>query len=75
MQINRKNIFKRYKWLKEKKLHFIISADYDGLICASFLNHYLNWKLVGYYNMEKIWISDEGIKNKKSLIWVDLDLM
>ena len=75
MQINRKNIFKRYKWLKEKKLHFIISADYDGLICASFLNHYLNWKLVGYYDFNSIWLSDKAIVNKNKLIWVDLNIL
>ena len=75
MQINRKNIFKRYKWLKEKKLHFIISADYDGIICASFLNHYLKWQLSGYYDYNSIWLSKEAILNKKKLIWVDLNIL
>ena len=50
MKLNRKNIFKKYEWLKEKKRPFIISSDFDGLICASFLSHYLNWELVGYYD-------------------------
>ena len=63
------------KWLKNKNAKFIISADYDGLICASFLSHVLDWKLVGYYNMEKIWISDEGIKNRTDIIWVDLNIL
>ena len=53
----------------------IISADYDGLICASFLHHYLGWTLVGYYNMENIWISQKGLDNKKELIWVDLNIL
>ena len=73
--IIRKSIFKKFKWLKEKQLPFIISADYDGLICASFLSHYLNWELVGYYNMKNIWISNKGIKEKNSLIWVDLNIV
>ena len=75
MQINRKNIFKRYKWLNEKKRHFIISADYDGLICASFLNHYLDWNLSGFYDFNSIWLSKEAIDNKKDLIWVDLNIL
>lgn len=75
MQIMRKNIFKRYKWLKEKKLHFIISADYDGAICASFLNHHLNWQLSGYYDYNSIWLSEEAIINKNKLIWVDLNIL
>ena len=54
MILNRPYIFKKYQWLKNKKNKFIISADFDGLICASFLHHYLNWELVGYYNMENM---------------------
>lgn len=71
----RKNIFKNFKWLNDQKRPFIISADYDGLICAAFLSHFLNWEMVGYYNMEKIWISKEGIENKNDLIWVDLNIV
>ena len=75
MQIKRKNIFKQYKWLKEKNKFFIISADYDGLICASFLHHHLNWKLSGYYDYNSIWLSEDALKNKKDLIWVDLNIL
>ena len=75
MNINRNTIFKNFSWLKDKNKFFIISADYDGLICASFLHHYLGWTLVGYYNMENIWISQKGLDNKKELIWVDLNIV
>ena len=75
MIFNQKYIFQQYPWLKEKNHKFIISADYDGLICAAFLNHYLNWKLEGYYDFENIWISANGIKNKSDLIWVDLNVL
>ena len=75
MNINRNTIFKNFSWLKDKNKFFIISADYDGLICASFLHHYLGWTLVGYYNMENIWISQQGLDNKKELIWVDLNIV
>tara|TARA_B100000700_G_scaffold284142_1_gene337120 strand:+ start:71 stop:979 length:909 start_codon:yes stop_codon:yes gene_type:complete len=75
MQIQRKNILKRYKWLNEKKRYFIISADYDGAICASFLKHYLQWNLVGYYNFNSIWLSQKALDNKKELIWVDLNIL
>ena len=75
MIINRENIFKKFKWLKNKNNKFIISSDYDGLICASFLSHYLDWELAGYYNMEKIWLSQKALKHKKDLIWVDLNIV
>ena len=73
--IIRKNIFKKFNWLNDKGRPFIISADYDGLISSVFLSHFLKWNLVGYYNMEKIWISHEGISKKNDLIWVDLNIV
>ena len=75
MILNRIDILKKFKWLKKQNHSMIISADYDGLICASFLHHHLNWKLVGYYDLNNIWISEEGINNKKDLIWVDLNIL
>ncbi len=75
MVFNRKEMFKQFPWLKEKNLPMIISADYDGLICASFLHHFLNWKIVGYYDLETIWISKKGIIEKPNLIWVDLNIL
>ena len=75
MKICRKNIFKRYKWLNEKKRFFIISSDYDGAICASYLKHQLNWTLSGYYDYNSIWLSNDALKNKHELIWVDLNIL
>ena len=75
MKLSRDNIFKKYKWLREKKRPFIISSNYDGIICASFLSHYLDWELVGYYDYNNIWLSDNAVKNKKDVIWVDLNIL
>ena len=59
MIFTRDNIINKYPWIDEQEHQFIISADYDGLICASFLHHHLNWQLVGYYDLNTIWVSDE----------------
>ncbi|MAJ43339.1 MAG: hypothetical protein CMF96_01160 [Candidatus Marinimicrobia bacterium] len=75
MNFNQKDIFQKFNWLNEKNHRFIISADYDGLICSIFLNHFLNWKLEGYYDFENIWISKKGIEHKTNLIWVDLNIL
>ena len=75
MIFDTKQIFKDYPWLKQKKLPMIVSANYDGLMCASFLHHHLDWDLVGYYNHESLWISDQAIKQKKEIIWVDLNIL
>ena len=75
MVFKRNELFSRFPWLKERNLPMIISADYDGLICASFLHHYLNWQLVGYYDLNTIWVSENGIREKQDLVWVDLNIL
>ena len=75
MIFNRKNTFLKFPWLKNKNLPMVISADYDGLICSSFLNHFLNWELVGFYDLNKIWLSQKAINKKNDLIWVDLNIL
>jgi len=75
MVFNRNDLITRFLWLKEKDLSMVVSADYDGLICAAFLHHYLNWQLEGYYDMSNIWISKNGLSEKKNLIWVDLNIL
>ena len=46
-----------------------------SLICASLLHHHLDWNLVGYYNHESLWISQEAINQKTDIIWVDLNIL
>ncbi len=75
MILNRENILNCYPWMKDEERQFIISSDYDGIICASLLNHYKKWKLVGYYDMESIWLSKEAKKNKNEIIWIDLNIL
>ena len=73
MIFNRNKLFTSFPWLKKKNLPMIVSADYDGLICASFLHHHLNWNLEGYYDLSSIWVSKKGIKSKISdIITVDV---
>jgi len=75
MEIQRKQIINQFPWLKKKNCKYIISSSYDGLICSSFLNHFLNWELVGYYDLESLWISKNAIDNKEDIIWVDLNIL
>ena len=75
MVFQRNKMFSQFPWLKEKNLSMIISADYDGLICASLLHHHLNWQLEGYYDLNTIWITEKGIQEKQNLIWVDLNIL
>ena len=75
MILNRKEIIKAYPWINKKNQKFIISADYNGLICASFLSHILNWKLVGYYDLESLWVNKKDVEKYENIIWVDLNIL
>ena len=75
MIFQQNEMFSQFPWLGERNLPMVISADYDGLICASFLHHHLNWQLEGYYDLESIWITKKGIQNKEKLVWVDLNIL
>ena len=75
MVFKRNELITRFPWLMEKDHSIVVSADYDGLICASFLHHHLNWKIEGYYDLSTIWISKRGLLEKKNLIWVDLNIL
>ena len=75
MVFKRNELVTRFPWLMEKNHSMVVSADYDGLICAALLHHHLNWKLEGYYDLSNIWISKKGLLEKKNLIWVDLNIL
>ena len=75
MQFSRNKIITKYPWINKENKLFITSADYDGLICASFLHHFLNWTLVGYYDLETLWLSDKAKNNRSNIIWVDLNIL
>jgi len=75
MVFQQNEMFSQFPWLRKKNLSMIISADYDGLICASLLHHHLNWQLEGYYDLNTIWITEKGIQEKQNLIWVDLNIL
>ena len=75
VEFKRKKILSSFPWLAKKRQPFIISADYDGLICASFLHHHLGWELVGYYNLSSLWLSEKAKINSGNLIWVDLNIL
>ena len=75
MVFQQNEMFSQFPWLRKKNLSMIISADYDGLICASLLHHHLNWQLEGYYDLNTIWITEKGVQEKQNLIWVDLNIL
>jgi len=70
----RKEVFKRFPWLRDRDRPMVISADIDGLLSAAFLHHHLGWQVAGYYDSATLWLSTMTDKQKDRLIWIDLDI-
>ena len=72
--ITREQIFQQYPWLKERNVHMVTHNDFDGLLTALIFHHVLGWKLVGLYDLEKLWISKDFKGNLEDIVYVDLDV-
>jgi len=75
MVFQRNQILSTFPHLGEKQQPFIVSTHYDGLICAAFLHHYLDWQLAGFYDLTSLWLSKTALERKRELIWVDLNIL
>jgi len=71
--INYEEIVKKYPWLVKKDLDCIISPDADGMLCGLFMSHYLNWRIVGYYDNGKNLILKKGI-HAKDCVFLDTEI-
>ncbi len=72
-KINYKEIIEKYPWLIQKEQNCIISPDADGMLCGLFMSHFLNWKIVGYYDNGKNLILKNNIK-VKDCIFLDTEI-
>ncbi len=61
--INYRQIIQQYPWIVAKEQFAILSPDSDGFLSALFLCHYLEWKVVGFYD-GKILSLKKGVRTK-----------
>lgn len=57
----------------------IVNADIDGIIAGMFLQHFLNWKVVGYSSCcgtqnDELWLEDQN-ENLEECVFVDLPVI
>lgn len=72
--INPKTIRDRFSWLNERDKKMIVHNDLDGILTAMFFKQYLNWEVVGVYDLNKISVTAKEPISMKDLIYVDLDV-
>jgi len=72
-KIDYTEIIKNYPWLIEDNLNCIISPDADGMLCGLFMSHFLNWKIVGYYDNGKNLILKKGLRAEEC-VFLDTEI-
>lgn len=68
----RRQILERFPWILERDRHMILSTDLDGILCGIYMHHFFGWKIAGFYDLERICISQQV--QLQDAIWLDLDI-
>lgn len=66
----------RFKQIFKKNKKCIVNADIDGIISGMLLQHFLNWRVVGYSSCcgkedDELWLEDKK-EDLKDCVFVDL---
>ncbi len=71
-RIDYDKLIKNYPWIVQKNVNCILSPDSDGFLCGLLMSHYLNWKIVGFYD-GKVMALKKGIKSK-NCVFLDIEI-
>lgn len=63
-------------WWRDQVTQQIVNTDVDGLLTGALLNQTKRWPIVGFYDTESLWLSDEvGLPlDLERTAWVDIDM-
>lgn len=65
-------IVKRHPWIIAKGQLAVLSPDSDGLLCALFLCHHLDWKIVGFYDGKVLLL--QKMLSAKDCVFLDMEI-
>lgn len=72
--INYDEIIEHQPWIVRRNMNCILSPDSDGLLCGLIMSHFLNWKIVGFYD-GKVMALQEGINPKdENCAYLDMEI-
>tara|TARA_Y100000310_G_scaffold113815_1_gene112266 strand:- start:850 stop:1875 length:1026 start_codon:yes stop_codon:yes gene_type:complete len=71
-KIDYAEITTKYPWIVEENKKCILSPDSDGLLCGLLMSHYLNWKIVGFYDGKVLILEEET--SAKDCIFLDMEI-
>jgi hypothetical protein len=65
-------VIKDHPWVLEKKQMCILSPDSDGFLCGLLMAHYLDWKVVGFYDGKAL-VIQKGV-SPSSCVFLDMEI-
>lgn len=72
-KINYKDIILQHPWIIQRSRYAIISPDADGFLCGLFMSHYLDWKIVGFYDGKILKIKRDI--STKECVFLDMEIL
>jgi len=70
--MNYQNVLEKYPWLIEPRQNVILSYDTDGWVTGVLLAEILDWKIVGYYDSERL-ILKNGVRTD-DCVFIDVEI-
>lgn len=70
-QLDYDKLLNKYDWILQPNQTCVLSPDSDGFLCGLFMSHFLNWKVVGFYDGK---ISVINKENLDSPIFLDIEI-
>lgn len=73
-RIDYAQIRQRFPWLDEEGKMMVSSLDLDGIVSAMLMQSLLGWKLVGFYDAQKLWVVAGVDPFSGEVIFLDHDI-
>ncbi len=67
-------IRERFPWLDEPGRRMICSLDLDGVVSAMLMETLLNWRLVGFYDAQYLWVTADADFQSGDVVFLDHDI-
>lgn len=72
--VNYIQICQDFPWLDEEDRPMVSSLDLDGIVSAMLMQSLRGWKLVGFYDAQRLWIIDGVCPFNGEVIFLDHDI-
>jgi hypothetical protein len=63
-----------FPWVIQENVNCILSPDSDGLLCGLFMSHFLNWKIVGFYDGKTLLLKEGVSCYSPNTVFLDVDI-